>query len=209
MIFIVLVRLKKLKVFERVNQTRFLITHKIHEIVVMMYWKSLKVEMAGFILGSCVKYCLWVISYNFRYTTVMINFEVISDIFKYVRFVHRNRVKWQQICWTVCLCFVRPAQNFIFSSYAHEVVLQITLLLTVMEVKQLNQWNKLLFIIPHRIMLHSLKIWLLCLSLSVLWSLTTTMLKYLSVRCFPIIGTALHGIVLCLKFPRPLSLSLR
>ena len=58
MIFIVLVRLKKLKVFERVNQTRFLITHKIHEIVVMMYWKSLKVEMAGFILGSCVKYCL-------------------------------------------------------------------------------------------------------------------------------------------------------
>jgi len=47
-------------------------------------------------------------------------------------------------------------------------------------VKQLNQWNKLLFIIPHRIMLHSPKIRLLYLSLNVLWSLTTTLLKYLS-----------------------------
>jgi hypothetical protein len=36
---------------ERVNQKIFLLTHKVHEIVVMMYWKSLKVEMAGLILG--------------------------------------------------------------------------------------------------------------------------------------------------------------
>jgi len=40
-----------------------------------------------------VKYCLGVISYNIRYMTMMVNFEVVSDIFKYVRFVHRNRVK--------------------------------------------------------------------------------------------------------------------
>jgi len=55
-----------------------------------------------------------------------------------------------------------------FSSYAREVVLQITLLLTAIEVKQLNQCNKLLFILSHRIMLRSLKIWLLYLSLNVL-----------------------------------------
>jgi len=36
--------------FERVNQKSFLLTHKLHEIVVMMYSKSLKVEVAGLIL---------------------------------------------------------------------------------------------------------------------------------------------------------------
>lgn len=148
---------RKLKILDRVNQKRFLLTHKVYEIVVMMYWKSLKVEMAGLILGILCEKCLWVNSYNFRYMTMMmINVEVIYDIFKYVSFVHRNRVKWQQICWTGSLCFVRSAQNFMFSSYAHGVVLKITLLLTEMDIKQLNQWNKLLFIIPNWIMLHCL-----------------------------------------------------
>jgi len=50
--FIVLVHLKKIKMFERVNPKSFLqTTRRVHEIVVMMYSKSLKVEMAGLILG--------------------------------------------------------------------------------------------------------------------------------------------------------------
>jgi len=47
--------------------------------------------------------------------------------------------------------FCEACSELHVQSYAHEVVLQITLLLTVMEVTQLNQWNKFLFIIPHRI----------------------------------------------------------
>jgi len=36
--------------FEHVNQKSFLLTHKVHEIVVMMYSKSLKGEMVSLIL---------------------------------------------------------------------------------------------------------------------------------------------------------------
>jgi len=63
--------------------------------------------------------------------------------------------------------FFEACSELHVQSYADEVVLQITLFLKVMEVKQLNKWNKLLFIIPHRIVLRSLKIWLLYLSLNV------------------------------------------
>ena len=46
-------------------------------------------------------------------------------------------------------CVLRPARNVMLSTYVLGGALQTTVLLTLMEVKQLNQWNKLLYIIPN------------------------------------------------------------